>query len=164
MVQGPGQFRHSLKQLLQTQGECAESLLSALEDEHGALMKADAEKLDAVTAGKTALLQRLDDLGRQQIALLESLSFDPHGDGMGQALAWCDPAGDLAREQAQVLAQLEQCRAINDRNGLAVQQRLGYVRRALDVLHGAPAGSSGNVYGPDGRADGMASSRLLASG
>ena len=164
MVQGPGQFRQSLKQLLQTQNECAESLLSALEDEQSALIKADAENLDAVTVGKDALLRQLDDLGRQQIALLESLSFDPHGNGMRQALAWCDPAGELAREQAQVLALLDQCRALNDRNGLAVQQRLGYVRRALDVLHGAPAGSSSNVYGPDGRADGMASSRLLASG
>lgn len=163
MLQGPGQFRHSINNLLRTQGECADELLSSLEAERKALAAGDAEQLDVVTATKSSLLQRLDELGRQQAELLDGLSFGQHSDGMSQALSWCDPGGDLARLQNLVVGQLERCRRLNERNGLSVQHRLGYVRRALDVLYGAPAGSSG-VYGPDGRANASSSSRLLASG
>jgi len=163
MVQGPTQFKQSLHSLLRTQGECAEELLSSLDAERKALAAGDAEQLDAITASKTSLLHQLDDLGRRQADLLRSLSFDPQSGGMQSALAWCDPAGDIKRLQQRVLGQLGQCRQVNERNGVAVQQRLGYVRRALDVLHGAPPGSS-DVYGPDGRTNSPSSSRLLASG
>lgn len=163
MLQGPGQFRDALKRLLHTQGECASELLGTLESERSALESGDADRLDTLTREKTDLLRKLDELGRDQIRLLSELQFDVNGSGMQQALAWCDPGAELESEQQRIGQRLQRCRELNERNGLTVQYRLGYVRRALDVLNGQPAGSSG-VYGPDGRTSNTSSSRLLASG
>jgi len=163
MLQGPGQFRDALEKLLHTQGECASALLGTLESERTALEAGDAEQLDRLTREKSELLRRLDDLGGEQVRLLASLEFGRDGDGMSQALAWCDPASELEPQQRLIGRRLERCRELNERNGLTVQYRLGYVRRALDVLSGAPAGSSA-LYGPDGRASSSVNSRLLASG
>lgn len=163
MLQGPGQFKQSLSKLLRTQGECADELLDTLQSERSALEAGDGDRLDALTARKSDLLRRLDELGRSQVNLLAELSFANTPDGMQQALAWCDPDQSLKNLQQSVLDRLARCRELNERNGLTVQYRLGYVRRALDVLNGAPAGSSG-VYGPDGRSSSAPQSRLLASG
>lgn len=163
MLQGPGQFRNALKSLLDAQGACAHELLETLESERSALESGDAERLDAVTAQKSSLLRKLDQLGRDQMHLLGELSFDEDGPGLEQALAWCDPGAALKSEQQEVGRCLQRCRDLNERNGITVQYRLGYVRRALDVLNGQPAGSS-DVYGADGRTSTSCSSRLLASG
>lgn len=163
MPQGPGQFKHSLSNLLRTQGECADELLGTLDSERTALEAGDAERLDLLTPRKSGLLRQLEELGRGQADLLTTLSFGCTPEGMQQALAWCDEDGSLEALQQSVLDRLARCRELNERNGLTVQYRLGYVRRALDVLNGAPAGSSG-VYGPDGRASNASQSRLLASG
>lgn len=163
MLQGPGQFRDALKQLLRTQDECATQLLDTLESERAALQAGDAERLDTLTAEKSGLLRKLDELGRDQMRLLSGLAFDQDSGGMAQALAWCDPDAELKLQQRDLGQRLQRCRELNERNGLTVQYRLGYVRRALDVLNGSAPGSSG-VYGPDGRASAASPSRLLASG
>lgn len=163
MPQGPGQFRDALRQLLGAQDECATRLLGALESERAALQAGDAERLDDLTGVKSGLLRTLDELGHDQMRLLAGLAFDQDGAGMEQALAWCDPDAELRRQQRDLGQRLKRCRELNERNGLTVQYRLGYVRRALDVLNGSPPGSS-NVYGPDGLASAASPSRLLASG
>jgi flagella synthesis protein FlgN len=163
MLQGPGQFRDALRRLLQLQSGCADELLGTLEAERSALEAGNADQLDALTREKSRLLRRVDELGHEQISLLSELAFDGSGSGLEQALAWCDPGCELADERQALGGRLQQCRELNERNGLTVQYRLGYVRRALDVLNGTPPGSSG-VYGPDGRTSNASPSRLLASG
>ncbi|MFP4209271.1 MAG: flagella synthesis protein FlgN [Wenzhouxiangella sp.] len=163
MLQGPGQFRDALKQLLHAQGECANELLDALERERSALADGDAEQLDLLTREKTALLGRLDELGHRQQQLFSDLAFNDSDHDIDRALAWCDPRAELSETRRTIGQRLQRCRELNERNGLTVQYRLGYVRRALDVLNGAPAGSSG-VYGPNGRTSAASPSRLLASG
>ncbi|MEE4637544.1 MAG: flagellar protein FlgN [Wenzhouxiangella sp.] len=163
MLQGPGQFRDALKRLLQLQSGCADELLGTLEAERTALEAGNADQLDALTGEKSVLLGRLDELGKDQVSLLSELEFDSSGSGLEQALAWCDPNRELAEQRQDLGRRLQRCRELNQRNGLTVQYRLGYVRRALDVLNGAPPGSGG-VYGPDGRTSSASPSRLLASG
>jgi len=163
MLQGPGQFRDELKRLLRTQSECAQQLLGTLESEGDALSAGDAEKLDTLTQQKATLLQNLEKLGREQQQLLSELSFEDGDSGLDTALAWCDPASELKNTRRTIGKNLERCRELNERNGLTVQYRMGYVRRALNVLNGDSASSSG-IYGRDGQTSTNVQSRLLASG
>lgn len=163
MLQGPGQFREALQKLLHTQGACAQQLFGTLESEREALAAGDAEQLDLLTRKKSDLLHQLESLGREQQSLLDSLALEDSDAGMDTALAWCDPSDEIRQSRKDLLGHLERCRTLNERNGLTVQYRMGYVRRALDVLNGDPAGTS-NVYGRDGRTTSNVHSRLLASG
>ncbi len=163
MLQGPGQFREALGQLLHTQAECAQQLLEALESEREALAAGDAEQLDTLTRQKSELLHRLESLGREQQNLLDSLSLDDPKAGLDTALAWCDPTDEIKQTRDNLAGQLERCKTLNERNGLTVQYRMGHVRRALDVLNGDPVDAS-KLYGRDGRTSSNVQSRLLASG
>ena len=163
MLQGPGQFREALKRLLHTQGECAQQLFGTLESEREALAAGDAEQLDLLTRKKSDLLRQLESLGLEQQNLLDSVALDDSDAGLDTALAWCDPSDEIRQSRKTLQGHLERCRTLNERNGLTVQYRMGYVRRALDVLNGDPAGTS-NVYGKDGRTSSNVHSRLLASG
>jgi flagellar biosynthesis/type III secretory pathway chaperone len=163
MLHGPDQFRAELKRLLGTQAERAQQLLGTLESERDALADGDAERLDTLTRQKSSLLQGLEDVALEQKNLIDGLALEDGDLGLETALAWCDPGSELKSTRQTVGKNLERCRELNERNGLTVQYRMGYVRRALNVLNGDSAGNSG-IYGRDGRTTGNVHSRLLASG
>lgn len=163
MILGPEQFAQALHRLLQAQLDCAGRLLDLLARERRALACGEAVELDAVTAEKPTVLNELERLDREQRGLLNSLEFEASADGLGLALGWCDRNGELAALQQQVNEQVLLCRERNGQNGLMVQHRIGFVRRALGALHGS--GSSATLtYGSDGRQQATLPSRLLASG
>ncbi len=163
MLHGPDQFREELKRLLSAQSEHAQQLIGTLEAERDALADGDAEALDTLTGRKSTLLQGLEDIALEQQDLIDGLALEDGDRGLETALAWCDPASELKATRQTVGKNLQRCRELNDRNGLTVQYRMGYVRRALNVLNGDSAGDSG-IYGRDGRTTGNVHSRLLASG
>lgn len=163
MIQGPGQFAQSLERLLSQQLACAERLAELLLLEHQTLESADAMALDRITREKPAVMGELEQLAREQQALLAGLDFEFSPAGVRRALSWCDASGELSELQNQVTRRIDECRQANDQNGLLVQHRLGYVRRALTALNGVENDPAG-VYGPRGSSGGSLPSRLLASG
>lgn len=163
MIQGPGQFAQALERLLSQQLACTERLATLLEQERQTLEMAEAMALDQITRDKPAVMSELEQLAREQQSLLAGLNFEFSPAGVRRALSWCDGNGQLAELQDRVTRQINDCRHANEQNGLMVQHRLGYVRRALSALHGIENDPAG-VYGPRGSSGSAPPSRLLASG
>ncbi|QOC21232.1 flagellar protein FlgN [Wenzhouxiangella sp. AB-CW3] len=162
MIRGPQQCARELAELFSGQHECAVALLEALEHEREALTSGDAAALETATIEKNALVERMEGLDRRQQQLLRSLPSGTSPDSMSQVLSWCDEDGSLARTHEQAAQRIIQCQQANQRNGLIVQQRLGHVRRALNILRDAHTDML--TYGPDGRSGPDGGSRLLAEG
>lgn len=160
MVRGPSQCARELKELFSAQYECAERLLAVLDDEREALSIGETDRLDEVTANKNRLLRQLEVLDQRQTHLLQSLPTGPTTRGLGQALHWCDEDGSVTQAYEEMAECVIRCQRANQRNGLLVQHRLGYVRRALNVLRQGHGDAL--VYGPDGRTGPVEGSRLLA--
>lgn len=118
-------------------------LRSVLDAERQALDRLDSIALDAATATKSQLLQRLESLDA------ERRQFD-----------------DLAprRESGawrNICRQLDACRRINEVNGSIVEHQLLGVRRALGILRGAGDGPP-VLYGPSGHAQAQVTPRSLS--
>lgn len=161
MIQGPKQFAQTLTGLLQSQLDATERLAELLHKEHLALESARADELDGITARKPELLGELERLIAEQSALLSTLGFDATPAGLRQAVHWCDPDGRLNALQECVAARLSECGSQNNRNGVLVQMRIGFVRRALQSLRGPEY--SDHTYGRDGRCQPQDGRRLLGS-
>ncbi|MFO7552380.1 MAG: flagellar protein FlgN [Haliea sp.] len=162
MLQSSVQCAKALLDLFHAQEERAAHLLRLLEQEREALDSGDLAVLDATAAGKGAALVDLEQLKAREARLLAGLPFGGSATPLEQALSWCDAEGDVRAACEEVIQLMVACDRHNRSNGLLVQQRLNYVRRALDVLHNAHAETL--VYGPDGGHAHAGSSRLLAEG
>ena len=162
MLQSPRQCATALDELFREQCECATALKDLLARERTALGDGDTAMLDTTAEGKNLLMSRLEHLQSRQAQLLAGLPFGATETALEQALDWCDTTGHVRSIQQQARLALTECDRDNKRNGLLVQRRLNYVRRALDVLHSAHADSM--IYGADGNRDFGSSSRLLAEG
>ncbi|MGH8214401.1 MAG: flagella synthesis protein FlgN [Rhodanobacteraceae bacterium] len=113
----------------------ADALRGTLDAEREALDQLDPIALDAATAAKSGLLQRLESLDAER-RQLDDLASPPETSG-----AW-----------QRICRQLEACRRINETNGSIVEHQLRGVRRALGILRGAGEGPP-VLYGPGGHAD-----------
>ncbi|TCO76627.1 flagella synthesis protein FlgN [Chromatocurvus halotolerans] len=162
MLQSPARFATALADMLQAQRECATQLLQILERERAALDDGDLVAMDTASADKTAALAGMEQLKSREDQLLAGTPFSNSDTPFEQALAWCDASGAVRAVREDVSRLMIDCDRSNRRNGLLVQHRLNYVRRAIDILHAAHAETL--VYGPDGMAHSGGSSRLLAEG
>lgn len=162
MLQSPGRFATALTDSLRAQRECATRLLQILDSERAALDDGDLAAMDAASADKTAALADMEQLKSHEDRLLADTPFGGSNTPMEQALAWCDASGEVRAVREDVARLMLECDRSNRRNGLLVQHRLNYVRRAIDILHAAHAETM--VYGPDGMTRNGGSSRLLAEG
>lgn len=140
----------------------ASRLLRLLEEEREALDNGDLAVLDSTATGKGTVLAEMEQLKAREVQLLSGLPFGGSATPLEQALSWCDDNGSVRAACEDVIQLMVACDRHNRRNGLLVQHRLNYVRRALDVLHNAHAETL--VYGPDGGHTQAGSSRLLAEG
>lgn len=161
MIQGPGQFANTLRGLLESQLEAIERLADLLQKEHLALESGLADELDGITVRKPGVLGELERLIAEQSALLIQLGFDATPAGLRQAIYWCDSGGVLNALQERVATRLSDCGAQNTHNGVLVQMRIGFVRRALQSLRGPEYGDP--TYGRDGRCQQHDGCRLLGS-
>lgn len=163
MLMGPDRCANELGRLLDAQKEAAAGLLALLTDERDALKRGDSEGLEQIAGGKAQQIQRLQELEAEQRRLLDglALSEDP-ASALDRALDWCDPGGELRRKHVETMQTVIECKRDNQRNGVMVRHRLGYLRRALQVLRSAHAETM--TYGPDGETEGDGQSRLLAEG
>lgn len=112
-----------------------EALRGTLEAERDALDQLDPAALDAATAAKAQLLQRLESLDAERRQL------DAAASASESSGAW-----------QRICVQLDACRRINETNGSIVEHQLRGVRRALGILRGAGEGPP-VLYGPGGHAD-----------
>jgi flagella synthesis protein FlgN len=118
-------------------------LRSVLDAERQALDSLDSIALDAATATKSQLLQRLESLDAERRQL----------DGLApprESAAW----RNICRE-------LDACRRINEINGNIVEHQLLGVRRALGILRGSGDGPP-VLYGPGGHAQAQVTPRSLS--
>jgi flagellar biosynthesis/type III secretory pathway chaperone len=162
-VMGPEQFAAELRRLFDRQLESAQRLSALFADERTALGQGHSVEIERIARDKAAAIETLQTLEREIRDRLSTLQFaeDP-AEALDRALDWCDPGGDLRRRHAETMQAVIECKRDNQRNGVMVRHRLGYLRRALDVLHNAHAEAA--VYGPDGRTEQTGHSRLLAEG
>ncbi len=166
VLQSPRQFASALGDVVAAQWRCADALLRTLNAEREALSNGDLAAIEDAAAAKTTALAELEELQAREVGLVADLPFGDSGTPLEQvlqqALQWCDEDGVLRARREEVVQLMLDCDSRNRRNGLLVQQRLNYVRRAIDVLHRAHAESL--TYGPDGSTGSARSSRLLAEG
>lgn len=153
--------RDDLLRLSQRMRETGEELLGALESERVAVREADLEALESATSRKVALMDALDRMNREERAALAPAPFSNDADALQRTLSWCDNDGDLTESRARMREVLERCDGYNRQNGILLQHRMGYVRRALDALRQAQ--SDLVTYGP-GSSTGGTGSRVIARG
>ncbi|MHA7816874.1 MAG: flagella synthesis protein FlgN [Pseudohaliea sp.] len=162
MLQSPRRLAGALDDLFRAQQERAEGLLAILRQEREALNSGDLAAIEETASTKISALAELEELKAREARLLAGLPFGDSDTPLEQALGWCDADGSLRVRCDQVIELMVACDRHNKRNGLLVQHRLNYVRRAIDVLHRAHAETL--TYGPDGSPGGTRPSRLLAEG
>jgi flagellar biosynthesis/type III secretory pathway chaperone len=162
MLRGPLQCARELGPLYAEQARQAADLLETLERERATLAVGDVEPLENLAERKTAALQALERLHQKERSIVDSVCGQS-GQGSVQAvLDWCDPERQLHESREKAMAAIASCHRQNLQNGVLVQQRLNYVRRALDVLDRADSGHL--IYEADGRTGRHSRNRLLARG
>lgn len=161
MASGPAELSRLLGQIVEARVAAARGLLDELEIERAALTEADLSRLDGAAKAKARLTGDLESLASQQQQLLAGFGEGTNGISLQRALDWC---GDETLQQQQVIALdlMTQCNRNNQRNGMLLQHRLDYIRRALGVLR--DTGSEAPLYGPDGREPAQHGSGLIGRG
>lgn len=140
--------------------ECGSALLKLLQQEQELLISADAEGLNAAVEEKSRLVARLAELTGQRHMALAACGLEASEAGMQ---AWYDAGASDARDTWERLLELAHgAKELNRINGMLIGQHLSRTQTALNVLRGAPAGSS--MYGPDGQTTAPASGRKFVVG
>lgn len=162
MLHSATRLANNLTGMFQAQQERIESLLQILDAEYEALGSGDLATMDSTAASKTDTLAELEQLKANEARMLADLPFANSDAPLEQALLWCDGTGSVRQAFEDARQRMSECERRNHRNGMLVQQRLNYVRRAVEILHAAHAETI--TYGPDGMARSGGTSRLLAEG
>ena len=129
----------SLIEVLNEQIRCAEAMLSTLGRESQALIEGDADQLNAASADKAKLVERLDALETERRSLAAALEATVAPDE-----SRLDSA--VAPKWRALLDLIGECKEHNQRNGALVRTRSDQVRTALKLLRGGEP----DVYEPSG--------------
>jgi flagellar biosynthesis/type III secretory pathway chaperone len=128
-----------------------EQLCRVLDEEHAALVQADADRLLTLSEEKARVVERLKVLAHDRTRIMHGLSLDPHAPKFASRSA--GPAGSDAKALATLWnALLEvagKARDCNHANGALLAARMTHNRAALETLNAAARRHS--VYGPDGQ-------------
>lgn len=162
MMHSASRLARALTDTFAVQQTRATALLTLLDEESRALESGDIAAMDRTAAGKTAALSELEQLKATEAGVLAGLPFAGSEAPLEQALQWCDETGAVRELHDEVRRLMIECDRRNHRNGLLVQHRLNYVRRAVELLQVAHAEAM--TYGPDGMVRDGGGSRLLAEG
>lgn len=160
----PAYSKQQIKQVFQSEIECAQMLLKSLDMEYEALAEQHAAALEEVVRDKQEKIQRLENISRQREALLAP--FDEMiADGQEQHKHNYRFDGDaqLAMLWQELVDIAEQCREKNRINGSIVELVSRQSRHALDILQGIlPETSSiAELYDNAGQTTRSSSKRTL---
>ncbi|MDT8438408.1 MAG: flagellar protein FlgN [Wenzhouxiangellaceae bacterium] len=161
MASGPAELARLLGANIDARIDVARRMLDQLEAEREALAAGDLAQLDAAARAKTAMTHELERLADDQRQLLSGFGHGLHRGTLQQALDWC---GDESLQQREDLALdlMTQCNRNNQRNGILLQHRLDFIRRALGVLRNAQPDTA--LYGPQGRESSSTTPGLIGRG
>jgi len=148
-----------LETIFRAQREKADSIIEILEQERQALLAGDLSELDTAAQAKTDLLDDLDALRLEEVEALQGEGLDFH---LVSEPRPPEQTEKLRATQRDAIDSIARCQAMNSRNGLLLQHRIGYVQRALQALGGGD-GNAG-TYGSDGRIEPQTRLRCVARG
>jgi len=128
-----------------------EQLRRVLDEEHAALVEADADRLLILCADKARVVEHLRNLGQERARVMHGLSFDPNAPDFARQAAGpsSSDAKGLATLWNALLDAASKARERNYGNGELLTTRLTHNRAALETLSAAARRHS--VYGPDGQ-------------
>lgn len=147
-----GRLLTELDSLIAAQLEAARALRAALEDEHAALERRDADALASAGADKGHAIAKLETLERHRRTLCGRIGAGP---GHAELAAWLssfsdggEPARRLRDRLDALTTVLRSCRQANDANGIVVGTLHRRVQQALGILRGGSPEPA--TYGPAG--------------
>jgi len=156
--------QQAVKQVLQSEVDCAHLLLQCLNQEYEALAEHHTATLEDVVRNKQETIQRLENATRQREKILASTEgvtvFNEHEKNKHYQFNGNKQLIDLWNELVDIA---EKCRQKNRVNGSIVEVVSRQSRHALDILHGIVPGASSNseIYNQSGQTQGLISKRSL---
>ena len=127
---------HALDELLSKQLSDTSTLISLLEQEK-AVLAHDPEAMERLAAEKQHVISRLEELHNESNSLLQQTGYAGDRDGMQAFLAWCDNKDHkLHKRWDELLDNIENCRRLNQINGMVVEKSTQSLRHALAILCG----------------------------
>ena len=131
--------------------------VAILQREQDALSSGDADRLPALSAEKSVLVEELIDLAETRNSQLQREGFAADRNGLS---AWANAAGPMAvRARDHLLELAARARELNRLNGELIAMRLTHTQAALAAL--ALNGREANVYGRDGHASPNTGYRII---
>ena len=156
-----------LRSIFESQQREANSIADALEQERKALLSGDLASLEEFARRKATGLETLEDLRQGEERLLQAVGVSRSdsartSEDRSDPIDDIDPSGALDAARRAAINAIARCQSLNTRNGLLLQHRIGYVRRALQVL--ANLEGEPGVYGADGKVASPTQLRSVARG
>jgi len=141
----------SLADALRAEISGFEQLCRVLDEEHAALVEADADCLVTLSEEKARVVERLRDLAHDRTRVMHDLSLDPHAPDFASRSVGSSgsDAKALATLWNALLDVAGKARDRNRGNGELLAVRMTHNRVALETLSAAARRHS--VYGPDGQ-------------
>jgi flagellar biosynthesis/type III secretory pathway chaperone len=148
--------RDTLGRLLAEENASLGEFATLLDKEYGALRGRDIDALEALTDARQASVIQLLKIEEERRSLCSMLGYETDLAGLARILAWCDPAGTLARRYDECATRARACRDLNNRNGILVGAQIKRVEGLLGAMTGTSA--EPRAYGPRGHSNPYANS------
>ncbi|HHJ36349.1 MAG TPA: flagellar protein FlgN [Gammaproteobacteria bacterium] len=156
--------QQTARQILQSEIDCAHSLLQSLDQEYEALAEHRAETLEEIVRNKQEKIRQLEHTSRQRerlLATVENITVcEQHENNKHYQFNGNKQLNDLWDELVDIA---ERCRHKNRVNGSIVDLISRQSRHALDILQGIVpgGGTDSEVYDQSGRTQALSSKRSL---
>ena len=144
---------------LNHEADCLQQLLDILKQEHEALLAADIDALERVTASKNQVLAAQLDAESTRHRVLSQSSFDSTDEGLRQLIAKCDNREQLNDSVSRLNSLTQQCRANNRINGRLIMQKQEHARGALNVIR--QTSNTASTYSGQGKTTATQINRTL---
>lgn len=142
--------REHLDELLAQEIAALSHLEALLEQERDFIVANNIEQLDSTGTERqryVGVLMRIED---ERHALCRASGMSGDRVGLKKLLTWCDPDNTLQARWTDSTRKIRHCRALNDRNGALVSNRMKRVEGLLNLLNGQSGESK--VYNAKGNA------------
>lgn len=148
--------------LLRTERDRVQRLAECLEQERHALTSRDSDRLEDCTRAKHALLQELEEHGRERTALARRAGHGNDAADMHAYIEWADLDGSLTATWRAMLDELRDCQHRNRVNGGAIELSRQQLQATLGLLRGQQGGMS-STYQANGRTASALGNRSLGA-
>lgn len=138
-------------QLLSDEQALVERLASALQDEHGAMVARDSERLEHLVGLKQQVLQQLEEGHQRRLVLLQRSGLASDKAGFSTLLEQCADAGhDHGLAWEQLKSALQDCQKQNEINGKVLESGRRVIHNTLSILMGGQ-GEAAELYTQEGK-------------